>query len=159
MRRSLVLALLIAPGLALAQSFQAEVLFVQIGQPWQNATPALPPPASGRVTDGEGTMVWTEVGEDDVQRVTAIVVGDTLRSVSFTVADTPAMRRQLRDMWNGQKRRFGAPAALPFFTAEQMGEENPMAAWTDVAIDVLARTVTLRQPATPSPWSPDDGGE
>jgi hypothetical protein len=157
MMRTLALGVLLMPGLALAQPFPVEVLFAQIGAPWQDTAQMLPAPASGRVADGAGTLVWTDVGEDDVERVTATVRRDTLRSVSFTGADTPALRRRFTDMWNNLKREFGAPDALPFFTAEQMGEENPMAIWVDVSVDVPNRTMTLRQPATPSPWRSGDG--
>jgi|GEM_PF-4119954 len=150
MTRVLLLLAALAPA-ASAQTGLAS-LVPSVGARWDGVAATLPPPDSGAVADGTGTLRWT-APETEVAVLYAVVERGTLRRVEVTFAAGTEPDRRIADMLLQLKAAVGPPAAPPFFTAQQMFDVAG-SGWMDLRVDAGRRLMVFRQPTDPPPAAP-----
>ncbi len=147
MTRLLTLLAALAPVASAQEGLAA--LIPAIGSSWDALAAAVPPPDSGAVADGTGTLRWT-APEAEVALLYAVVERGTLRGVEVTAPPGGEPERRLESMLLQFKSALGPPADPPFFTAQQIFEVD-RSTWLDVRIDPARRRIAFRQPADPPP--------
>lgn len=145
-RLALLLAV-VAPA-ATAQNGLADLL-PAVGTRWDDVAASVPPPDSGAVADGAGTLRWSSP-EEEVAVLYAVVERGTLRRVEVTFAAGAEPDRRIADMLLQLKSVVGPPADPPFFTAQQM-HDVAGTGWIDLRVDPRRRLMVFRQPADPPP--------
>ncbi len=153
--RVFLLAAMVAATLApasLAQPMAIWRLADAPGRLWADVSADVPPPDSGAVADGAGTMRWS-AAESDVASAVAVVEGGTIRRVTFTFMPASASARRMDEAMLQLKQVVGMPADPPFYTAEQLQSGAP-SGWVDIWFDSARHRVVLRQPSDPPPAMP-----